>query len=60
MKNIPNITYLMRCIRCDHEQKVTSAAAHEDDKGEQSFYFGSRYDFCDLCDGHMVVIKQLD
>lgn len=51
MKQIPNKTITLQCEDCGHVQEVRSAAAYEYEDGTQHFWFGSAYDFCDICDG---------
>lgn len=53
----PTATDIVRCRECGHEQAVTSATAVFND-GQWRFYFGSRYDHCDKCDGPMAVVRR--
>lgn len=52
---LPNITVTLKCQDCGYVQEVRSACAHEDSEGKPHYYFGSRYDFCDECDGPVEV-----
>lgn len=51
MRTIPNVTLHLKCEDCGHEQDVTSAAAVQHEHGGKQYWFGSAYDFCDVCDG---------
>ncbi len=48
---LPNVTVTLKCVDCRHEQEVTSACGHRLPDGTDHYYFGSRYDHCDVCDG---------
>jgi DNA-directed RNA polymerase subunit RPC12/RpoP len=55
----PQITAKRQCTRCGHKQEVISACADYDKDGNiVSYYFGSSYHYCDVCDGPCEAQKE--
>lgn len=46
--------FRLRCSVCGHVQEVLPATVVRDDAGDLHVYYGSAYDFCNKCDGHLI------
>lgn len=51
---IKHVCVLVKCDECGHEQTVSGVEVNE------SYYFGSGFDFCDVCDGVPTPLKLVD